>query len=80
MVLLTLLDIGIKTTVWTVSGLYSVGKYMIYGHTKTKEEEMEERIAEILNNEQKLLSNLEEMKKELDDIHAQKVQSLRKSI
>lgn len=81
MVLLTLLDLSVQTTVWTVKNIFYAGRYMIYGKQKTeseqKTEEMEKRLQQILDNESKLLHNLEEVKHELDEIY-QKDSSIKK--
>ena len=60
MVFSFLLDISLKTTFWVASNTYYLGKYMIYGSQKTKEEIERE---ELSRKEDMILERLEKVEK-----------------
>ena len=70
MVIFTLLDVSIQTTWWITKNIYYVGRYMIYGKQKTEGEIIEEKVGEklekILENEAKLMHDLQIVKAELE--------------
>ena len=47
MVLITLIDISVKSVFWIGGKIYNGGYYLIYGPTKSKEEILTERIEEM---------------------------------
>lgn len=65
MVLLTLLDLSLNSTLWIAKNVFYAGRYMVYGRQKTKEEILEEKEDEIL----KRLEKVEELEKVI--IHSQ---------
>jgi hypothetical protein len=69
MVLLTLLELGTQGGIFVIKQTYYLGRYMIWGKQKTKEEILEERLEqqmeekeELLQKEGLLLHELEELK------------------
>lgn len=63
MVLIALAEIGVRVTWWTVKGVFSIGKYLIYGREKTDQE----KIAELENKLKEVEEKLEEKLKEVGD-------------
>ena len=63
MVLITLAELTIRATWWTVKGAYSVGRYLIYGKEKTEEEKNQEKIEE-------LAKQLKEVQEQLNERNA----------
>lgn len=66
MVLLTLAELSIQITWWTLKGAYNVGKYLIYGPQKTEQEKMREQINE-LKSQIDMLKNRDGDDKEEND-------------
>ena len=66
MVFLTLVDISLQTGWWIGKHIFYVGRYVIYGRQKTEEEKVNEKLEQILDNEQKLRNDLCKVKLELE--------------
>ena len=72
MVLIALAELGISLTWWTVKGVYSVGRYMIYGKEKTDKD----RINELENQ----LKAVNEKLKEKDETKSEQTSEIIKPI
>jgi hypothetical protein len=72
MVLITILELGIKMTWWSVKSVYNLGYYMVYGSEKNKNnpneiylqkiEELDKQILELKTNMDTILNKPTEIK------------------
>ena len=61
MVFLTLLELSAQGGIFILKSTYHLGKYLIWGKQKTKEEILEEKLEEQIEREKRLLDKLEEL-------------------
>lgn len=65
MVLLTLLELGVQSSVFVIKKTYYLGKYLVWGREKTKEEILEEQLKQQIEKERKMMN---EFKYELNSL------------
>ena len=70
MVLLTLIELSVKSVFWIGANLYNGGHYLIYGPTKTKEQILSEKIDDLDSKYKELKSEYDNFKriKENDNV------------
>jgi hypothetical protein len=61
MVLFTLLEIGAQGSIFVLKQTYYLGRYLVFGRQKTKEEILEEKLEKQMEEEKKLLHEMREL-------------------
>lgn len=68
MVLITLVDISIRTTVWIVFNVYNGGHWLLYGSPKTREQIQHERIDSLEINEKEDKDEINKLKERISEL------------
>jgi hypothetical protein len=72
MVFVSLIELGVKGTIFVVQQTYYLGRYLIWGSQKSREDLLEEKFQQQINRENQLI---EELRLEIRELKESKTHS-----